>query len=59
MDNHKKLLNQFQVQVRPEPSGIPIRTVMTYASGAVNSDAYYQENMVLSDLPAGIYNHWC
>jgi hypothetical protein len=29
--------------------------VLTYAEGAVNSDPYYQENLVLSDLPAGIY----
>ena len=55
MDEDNKLLNQFQVQVRPDPSGLPIRTVRTYGVGAVNSDAYYQENMVLSDLPAGVY----
>ena len=24
--------------------------------GAVNSDPYYQENMVISDLPAGLYD---
>lgn len=27
----------------------------TYGGGAVKSDAYYQENMVISDLPAGRY----
>ena len=26
-----------------------------YAGGPVNSDPYYRENMVISDLPAGIY----
>jgi murein DD-endopeptidase MepM/ murein hydrolase activator NlpD len=29
--------------------------VMTYAEGNVNSDPYYQENMVLGDLSAGEY----
>ena len=55
MDEDKKLLTRIQVQVRPDPSGLPIRTVRTYGVGAVNSDPYYQENMVLSDLPAGLY----
>ena len=27
----------------------------TYAAGPVNSDPYYHENLVMSDLPAGIY----
>lgn len=30
-------------------------TVNTYGRGAVNSDTYYQENMVIGDLPAGEY----
>ncbi len=30
-------------------------TVRTYGKTAVNSDPYYQENLVLSDLPAGDY----
>jgi len=29
--------------------------VITYAEGSVNSDEYYQENLVLGDLPAGKY----
>lgn len=29
--------------------------VQTYGIGTIHSDPYYQENMVLSDLPAGIY----
>lgn len=29
--------------------------IRTYGTQAVNSDPYYQENMVLSDLPAGKY----
>ncbi len=27
-----------------------------YSEGAVNSDPYYQENLVISDLPAGLYD---
>jgi murein DD-endopeptidase MepM/ murein hydrolase activator NlpD len=50
-----ELLNQYPVEVRPLPSEVPLRKVLTYAEGAVNSDPYYQENLVLSDLPAGIY----
>jgi murein DD-endopeptidase MepM/ murein hydrolase activator NlpD len=55
MDEKKKLLNQLKVEVRPMPYELPVRTVRTYGIGAVNSDPYYQENLVLSDLPAGIY----
>ena len=29
--------------------------VIPYAGGAANPDPYYQENMVISDLPAGWY----
>jgi murein DD-endopeptidase MepM/ murein hydrolase activator NlpD len=54
-DEDGKLLNQFLVEVRPMPSEVPLRTVKTYAEGAVNSDPYYNENLVLSDLPAGLY----
>ncbi|MBK9923741.1 MAG: M23 family metallopeptidase [Anaerolineales bacterium] len=54
-DEDKELLNYYPMEVRPEPSGVPLRKALTYAQGAVNSDPYYQENLVLSDLPAGIY----
>ncbi len=54
-DEDGKLLNQFIVEVRPMPSEVPLRTVKTYAEGSVNSDPYYNENLVLSDLPAGLY----
>jgi len=33
-------------------------SVNTYTQGAVVSDVYYQENMVLGDLPAGKYEVW-
>ncbi len=54
-DEDKNLLHQFIVEVRPMPSEVPLRTVKTYAEGPVNSDPYYKENLVLSDLPAGLY----
>jgi len=54
-DEKGDLLNQYLVEVRPLPSEVPLRTVKTYALGTVNGDPYYQENLVLSDLPAGIY----
>ena len=54
-DDKGNLLYQFPVDVRPMPSEVPLRKVITYAEGAVNSDHYYQENLVLSDLPAGLY----
>ena len=54
-DEDGKLMHQFPVEVRPMPSEVPLRKVLTYAEGPVNSDEYYQENLVLSDLPAGLY----
>jgi murein DD-endopeptidase MepM/ murein hydrolase activator NlpD len=54
-DEKNKLLTHVKVEVRPMPYELPVRTVRTYGIGAVNSDPYYQENMVLSDLPAGLY----
>jgi murein DD-endopeptidase MepM/ murein hydrolase activator NlpD len=32
--------------------------VITYGQGAVNSDPYYNENLVLGDIPAGDYEVW-
>jgi murein DD-endopeptidase MepM/ murein hydrolase activator NlpD len=54
-DDEGDLLYQQRVDIRPMPSEVPLRTVKTYAEGAVNSDPYYRENLVLSDLPAGLY----
>jgi murein DD-endopeptidase MepM/ murein hydrolase activator NlpD len=54
-DEKGDLLNWYPVEVRPMPSEVPLRTVRTYAGGVVNPDPYYQENLVLSDLPAGLY----
>jgi murein DD-endopeptidase MepM/ murein hydrolase activator NlpD len=55
LDDKNRPLEWHNVQVRPEPGGQPLRTVRTYGGGATNPDPYYNENMVLSDLPAGIY----
>ncbi len=54
-DEKGNLLNQYELEVRPLPSERPLRKALTYAKGAANSDPHYQENVVLSDLPAGIY----
>lgn len=54
-DEDGNLLYLFPVEVRPMPSEVPLRKVYTYANGAVNPDPYYNENLVLSDLPAGLY----
>ena len=55
LDEEAEELEWYQVQVRPEPEGKPLRTVWTYGGRASNPDPYYNENMVLGDLPAGIY----
>lgn len=55
MDQKGKLLRWYNVEIRPEPELKPLRIVRTYGGGATNSDPFYNENMVLSDLPAGIY----
>ena len=55
MDEKGELLQQVEVTVHSEELN---RTfiVRTYGKGgAANPDPYYNENMVLGDLPAGIY----
>jgi murein DD-endopeptidase MepM/ murein hydrolase activator NlpD len=54
MNSQKVPLATFPVYVRSVETNQPW-TVWTYADSIVNSDAYYHENMVLSDLPAGAY----
>ncbi len=49
-----ELLQTYPVRVISEETG-RVREVRTYGTGATNSDPYYKENMVLSDLPAGLY----
>ena len=48
-------LRRYNIEIRPEPEGKPLRVVWTYGGGATNPDPHYNENMALSDLPAGIY----
>ncbi|MBI5933475.1 MAG: M23 family metallopeptidase [Chloroflexi bacterium] len=48
------LLESTNVRVISDETGV-IRVVRTYGSQTINPDPYYQENMVLSDLPAGLY----
>jgi murein DD-endopeptidase MepM/ murein hydrolase activator NlpD len=50
-------LENQQVLVKTK-SGSQEWLVRTYAGLTVHSDDYYQENMVLSDLPAGEYTIW-
>src|SRR5688572_26690083 len=55
MDLKGELLQQVEVTIKPEQGGRTF-TVRTYGkNGATNSDPYYNENLVLGDLPAGIY----
>ena len=51
---NNELLQTYPVRVISEETG-RVREVRTYGTGATNPDLYYQENMVLSDLPAGLY----
>lgn len=51
---NRQPLQLFSVFVTSEETN-KTREVRTYGSGAVNSDPYYRENLVLSDLPAGLY----
>jgi murein DD-endopeptidase MepM/ murein hydrolase activator NlpD len=54
-DEKGKVLRRYDVEISPEPEGKPTRTMRTYGGGATNPDPYYNENLVLSDLSAGIY----
>ena len=54
LNTNGSLLYQQAVKVRNLNSG-QNWTVRSYGNTAVNSDPYYQENLVLSDLPEGEY----
>jgi murein DD-endopeptidase MepM/ murein hydrolase activator NlpD len=49
-----ELIRTYPVRVISVETG-RVREVRTYGTGATNPDPYYKENMVLSDLPAGLY----
>lgn len=53
-DTANDTLQQLEITVQDTASG-QTRTVNTYGPGPVNADPYYDENMVLGDLPAGLY----
>ncbi|MFM8319634.1 MAG: M23 family metallopeptidase [Chloroflexota bacterium] len=48
------LANELPVKLIA-PDGYTLYEAVTYAEGAVNTDDYYRENLVLGDLPAGVY----
>jgi hypothetical protein len=47
-------LQQLEVTLHNEETGRQF-LVKTYGGGAVNHDPYYDENLVLGDIPAGLY----
>ena len=53
-DTNNATLQQLDVYVRNTTSG-ETRLVKTYGPGPVNHDPVYNENMVIGDLPAGLY----
>ncbi len=54
-DAKGKTLNQFEVHLKSEEIG-KTYLIKTYGlGGPINADPYYKENLVLGDLPAGIY----
>ena len=57
MDEYGKKLSHVPVHVYSYDTE-RIWEVRTYGIGSINADDNYQENMVLSDLPAGKYKIW-
>jgi murein DD-endopeptidase MepM/ murein hydrolase activator NlpD len=55
MDTAGQLYNNEQLLITSRETG-QVWKAIPYAEGAVNSDPYYQENLVISDLPAGLYD---
>lgn len=54
MGTSGQLLYFHEVVIQNKQTG-KLWRARTYAEGAVNPDPYYQENLVVSDLPAGQY----
>ncbi len=55
LDSDGNTLNQLEILVHNEKTN-EVRLIKTYSGGgAINHDPYYNENLVLSDLPAGLY----
>jgi murein DD-endopeptidase MepM/ murein hydrolase activator NlpD len=55
MDTAGQLYGDEELYIKSRATG-QVWKAIPYAGGAVNSDPYYQENMVISDLPAGLYD---
>ena len=55
MDTAGQLYWDEELYIESRETGQGWRAI-PYADGAVNSDPYYQENLVISDLPAGLYD---
>lgn len=53
-DDKKAAVPQLAVDVANTTTGV-VRRVNTYGPGPVNPDPYYRENLVLGDLPTGLY----
>ena len=53
-DTQDNTLQQVEVAVENTTTNED-RVVKTYGPGPVNADPYYHENLVLGDLPAGLY----
>ncbi len=53
-DTNDQTLQQLEVYVSNTATH-ETRLIKTYGPGPINHDPYYDENMVLSDLPAGLY----
>jgi murein DD-endopeptidase MepM/ murein hydrolase activator NlpD len=54
MDTYQRPLPHYEIIVRSEATQ-RAWILKTYGETGVNSDPYYNENLVLSDLPAGVY----
>jgi murein DD-endopeptidase MepM/ murein hydrolase activator NlpD len=57
MGTNGRLLDRHKVVIRSLDSK-QWWDVQTYGKGSTNSDAYYNENVVMGDLPAGSYSLW-
>jgi hypothetical protein len=54
LDEHGRLLTETELSVTSLETG-KTRTARTYGPLGVNGDQYYNENLLLADLPAGDY----
>lgn len=55
MDTAGQLYRDEVIYIKSRATG-QVWKAIPYAEGAVNSDPYYQENLAISDLPAGLYD---